>query len=140
MNNPNADYSTLLDKRKEVFYTIYESAMTKLANEHEFPAALQEQLRAKRNFGLIKYGERAFQASIENAVASPVAAHLGDEIVDAFNYALHGGYIANMMMDDVLCASYEKMVDSLLNVLSALREVRNNLPNADEKEALKWTE
>jgi len=139
-DNPNADYDTLLDEKKAVFPSMYEEAMAQLADDYDFPHALQERLIAKRAFGLKKYGERAFQASIENAVASPVAAHLGDELVDAFNYALHGYYIANMTMDDPLRKSYDKMIGALLDVLAVLTEVRGVVQSADEKEALAWTE
>lgn len=139
-DNPNANYDTLLDNKKIAFPAIYEMAMSRLAQEHEFPLALQSKLKSKRDFGLEKYGERAFQASIENAIASPVAAHLGDELVDAFNYALHGYYVANMALDDQLCKAYEKVINALLDVLSALEEVRAHISNVDEKEALQWIE
>lgn len=139
-DNPNADYNTLLDEGKIQFPLVYENAMTKLAGVYDLPFSLQEQLTAKRAFGLDKYGERAFQSTFENAMASPVGAHLGDEIVDAFNYALHGHYIAGINMNSQLQSAYEKTIHALLDVLSALKQVRGVLSNEEEREALRWTE
>lgn len=138
-DNPNADYDTILDSSKKAFADVYDEVMTKIAKEFQLPVALQEQLSAKRAFGLEKYGERAFQSTIENAIASPVAAHLGDEIVDAFNYALHGFYISNMLMVHERRKAYENVLNSLVDVIVGLHKLHEVLEEGDEKEALKWT-
>ena len=137
--NPNADYDTLLDTQKSVFPDIYEKAMNHLASEYELSTELQELLSKKRAFGLEKYGARAFQSSIENAVASPVAAHLGDEIIDAFNYALHGYYIANMQFREREAQSFSRVIDSLVTLVASLSDLQSSLEDEKQKEALSWT-
>lgn len=138
--NPNADYDYLLDTKKREFSTIYEAAMARLAADYELPERLRELLEKKRMFGLEKYGERAFQSSVENAVASPVAAHLGDEIIDAFNYAMHGFYIANMQLRDVEAKGYSRVIDGLMSVVEDLSNLQRTLEDEEQREALRWTQ
>lgn len=139
-DNPNADYNNLLDSNKESFPSVYERAMEALSVQFGLPVSLQEHLVRKRAFGLEKYGERAFQSTFENAVASPVGAHLGDELIDAFNYALHGCYIARINCDPTLENAYKDTLHSLIDVITSLRKVRENLSDTEEMEALAWTE
>lgn len=137
--NPNANYDHILDTGKKSFPVVYEEAMETLASQFELESGLREMLRKKRAFGLEKYGERAFQSTFENAISSPVAAHLGDELIDAFNYALHGYYIANMQLRSVEAKRYERIIDALRDVLLHLASLREALTNELQQEALEWT-
>ena len=137
--NPNADYNELFDSAKQIFPDIYEQAMDSLAKEFYLPTGLAEKLKKKRAFGLEKYGERAFQSTFENAMSSPVAAHLGDEIVDAYNYALHGYYVAKIRLHEEEATHYSLIIESLNDVVEKIDSLRNELSNVAEKNALDWT-
>jgi hypothetical protein len=136
--NPNADYSNILDSTKKTFPAIYDSSLAAIARTFHLSEELQQKLAEKRAFGLQKYGDRAFQSSIENAAASPAAAHLGDEIVDAYNYTLHGYYISNLEMNEERRRAYERVFSALSEVSYALELLAKALPDGEEKDSLKW--
>lgn len=56
-------------------------------------------LLKKREFGVIKYGEKSFQGSKENAMSVDMIAHAKDELVDYINYTLHKIYQATINAD-----------------------------------------
>jgi hypothetical protein len=141
METPNADYNTLMDETKEAIKTFpehYDGWMTKLAEASGLNEDIQKQLKAKRDFGLKKYGERAFQSTFENAISSPVGAHLGDELVDALNYALHGLWISLTSGEAERAYWYERLLEKLVDTVDVLAGLRSFLAPGEEK-ALLWT-
>lgn len=136
--NPNADYSKLFDDAKKTFPEVYEQAMDQIAERLHMHEGLVAMLKQKRAFGLEKYGERAFQSTFENAISSPVAAHLGDEVIDAFNYAMHGYYIATVRMRQQEAESYLKIIEALNNVVTQIIELTNTMADRTEADVLKW--
>lgn len=139
-DNPNANYDEILDGNHSVFPSVYDDVMEQVGSHFGLPKELREILDKKRKFGLEKYGERAFQSSFENAVASPVAAHLGDEIVDAFNYALHGYYIASVTMNNHQVAAYANIIQALKKVALYMEDLSKILPDGPQREQIRWVE
>ncbi len=83
------NYKAMMEKNKKSFPEIYEQAMENYNQLFNIWPVLKEKLVQKRQFGLKKYGEIAFQSNFDNAMSAPAAIHLEEEIIDAFNYILH---------------------------------------------------
>jgi len=127
-----------MDAKTTTFPEQYEKAMDKINKEFRIPPGIAEHLKKKRLFGLDKYKERAFQSSYENAMSSPVAAHLGDELIDAINYAMHGYYIGVMDMDEKRKELYADLIGNVKNTIVTLKDLHRILPEGVEKDALTW--
>ena len=138
METPNADYNALMDKKGGLtFPQRYDAILERMATELKVRPSVRIQLRAKRDFGLQKYGERAFQSNFENAITSPVGAHLGDELVDAYNYALHGLWAANtngQLEKASACRTIIKNLNALIRSLTTLKYTLD----PEEQDALAW--
>ena len=143
MANTNADYNKLMDEKGNIqFPKLYDEAMDKIGKEMQLPPELLSKLYEKRNFGLEKYGDRAFQSSLQNTLTSPAVAHLGDEIIDAFNYAMHNYYVCAMRMDDEGAGIFKGIVNRLGALSATLRDARDHIKESDPEQAksLDWTE
>lgn len=115
----HADYSKIIATTKKPFIDIYEELMTQYANEYNISESIQEKLKAKRAFGLKKYGADSFQSNFENAMASPVGIHLEEELIDAFNYTLHMRFVAGIL-DPQRLGSITRIMNALLIAINTL--------------------
>lgn len=91
----HVDYTTIMNSATIDFPSMYEVVIGRFFDEkvgektHPMTDELCEKLKAKRDFGLKKYGEHSFQSSFQNAMTSPVLDHLEEELLDSINYLLH---------------------------------------------------
>lgn len=82
--------------KKKTFNEAYEELIKEYSDEWGFSEELQAKLKAKRDFGVEKYGEYSFQNSFENAITVPIYDHLNEELIDALNYCLHARFVAGL--------------------------------------------
>jgi hypothetical protein len=138
MDSPNADYNALMDLKKDTpFSARYDIWMTTLAQQNGINTSVQAKLKEKREFGLQKYGERAFQSNFDNAISSPVGAHLGDELVDTYNYSLHGLWVGYTSGDAKRVEVYQRILSDLNQLMISVAALRELL-SPEEAEALAW--
>lgn len=88
---------------------------------HASVSRLYDDLSKKRAFGEKKYGDRSFQASLENLLTCPVEKHLEEEVIDAINYVLALIYINGIIWDEDRKELYEDIAEDLLGVYMKLR-------------------
>jgi len=89
MSDVHVDRAAIMDSATVGFPELYEIAIRKIENRFDIPSDVKEKLHAKREFGIQKYGERSFQSSLTNAMATPCFDDLLEELIDSINYALH---------------------------------------------------
>lgn len=108
------DRETLMNKQLQKFPELYEIVIRKLEIEKGIPFDLREKLHAKRKFGVEKYGDKSFQGSLENALATPSYEDLKEEVIDAINYTL------NICFQNIFRTEHDpdalKILESLLSV------------------------
>lgn len=92
-NSVHLDREKLMaEKAKSTLFPVsYENAVYNIAITAGIPKTsnLMKKLKAKREFGFKKYGEKSFQGSFENAISTPSDLDLLEELVDVLNYSLH---------------------------------------------------
>ena len=124
----HVDYTTIMDGTKVEFPALYELAITKLfvdgVGEHP---ELQAKLKAKRDFGLKKYGEYSFQGTFERAIASPVFAHLKEEILDSINYLLHIKF--QLLFSSIELDFPDKTLGCLVDIYNELSTITSGVVN-----------
>lgn len=94
------DYKKEMNENKQSFFEFYSERMKDLEKTLLIPEEVSDILQEKRDFGHEKYGEFSFQTNFENAVSSPTAEHLREELIDAMNYALHEIYKTSLFLKD----------------------------------------
>lgn len=91
------EYRKIMDaSKKKTFNEAYEELIEQYSKDWDISPELQAKLKAKRDFGLEKYGEYSFQGSFENAITVPIYEHLDEELIDALNYCLHARFVAGL--------------------------------------------
>jgi len=120
------DYKTIMDEAKKEFSfpEIYENAMNSKEADYSIDVKLKTILHDKREFGLKKYGEHSFQATLENCMTSPTIEHAKEELIDTINYLLHEQY-----KNDILCKPNDKIKTILKNVIGMYYELDKLIPH-----------
>lgn len=111
------EYRKVMDAtKKKTFNEAYEELIKEYSDDWGFSEELQAKLKAKRDFGVEKYGEYSFQSSFENAITVPIYDHLNEELIDALNYCLHARFLAGLKDPKSLPSieSKAKIISSLL--------------------------
>ncbi len=83
------NYKEIMRNDKTTFAEYYEHSIKNIQNEFVSVDGIQTSLCEKRKMGLLKYGDKSFQASFENAMKSPTQEHALEELLDAINYMSH---------------------------------------------------
>ena len=136
---PNAEYTKIMDSKRLDFQELYKNNMEEIADLFDLGDSIKEILQKKRDFGLGKYGENSFQSTFENAMATPIAAHLGDEIIDALNYSMHGYMTSLIALDTRKAKAYEEIASKIRSIVYDLNKLKLENISDGEREALNWT-
>lgn len=127
MSNVHADYSQIIETTKKSFPETYEELMVQYEKEYMMSPWLQKKLAEKRTFGLNKYGKDSFQSNFENAMASPVAIHLEEELIDSFNYALHLKFVYGLK-DQKMLTRVDTIIRCLTLALAEQSAISKGVP------------
>jgi hypothetical protein len=128
------DYKTIMDSAEVDFPAMYEVAISRILEEAGegkggISPTLCEKLKAKRDFGLKKYGEHSFQGNFKNAMTSPVFDHLEEEILDSINYLLH---IKFQLLFSTIATSFPNTaLKQLIEMYEQLKSVQRNILGQD---------
>jgi hypothetical protein len=121
-DNIHLDREAIMDGASIDFPAAYDAAITKIINRQENASDyLKEKLKAKRDFGFKKYGERSFQGSFLNAMTSPSFEDLEEELIDAINYLLHIQF--QLFFKEPLPTSFPER--ALLQLIELHKELKN---------------
>lgn len=133
MGHGTIDYPKLYDKAAHRFLTNLVHIASDRAPESYQKSQLVDKARAKRNFGLEKYGKDSFQSSLENTLNSPIVEHLEDELIDMLNYLHHIHYRYNLTGQlsgrlyvhfSDMASSLQEFVDAFVGFKDQLKELR----------------
>jgi hypothetical protein len=121
------DFKDKMDDAGNVFSfpELYENAMFSIFTDFTLGDAeldsLCNILKQRRDFGLEKYKEYAFQRSIERCYSAPAVEHAIEEILDAMNYILHAAY-QQMLKGNPISKNglYGNVLENLLKCYKAL--------------------
>lgn len=117
------EYRKVMDaSKKKTFNEAYEELIKEYSDHWGLSEELQAKLKAKRDFGVEKYGEYSFQSSFENAITVPIYDHLNEELIDALNYCLHARFVAGLKNPQDL-PSIEQKAMAIRNLLSDPTEI-----------------
>ena len=127
----HVDYQTIMNSAEIDFPAMYEVAIGRILDATgPVPGNLYEKLKAKRDFGLKKYGEHSFQGNFKNAMTSPVFDHLEEEILDSINYLLH---IKFQLLFSTIPTSFPDIaLDSMIEMWTQLKSVQQNYLGQDD--------
>ena len=122
----HVDREKIMSAAKVDFHERYEVAISNLIdNIGGFSETLRNKLKAKRDFGFQKYGERSFQGSFENAMSTPSYDDLEEELIDAINYLLHIRF--KLLFSDPTYSEFS------YNTLKQLTVIYNELKQVQQK-------
>jgi hypothetical protein len=120
----HVDYKSIMDSMEIDFPAMYEIAIGRLLDDAgvEVSTELQDKLKAKRDFGLKKYGEHSFQGSFKHAMTSPVFNHLEEEVLDSINYLLHIKF--QLLFSTIPTSFPERALTQMIDMYNQLRQVQ----------------
>lgn len=130
----HVDYKTIMESTEVDFPAMYEVAVSRILNEAGrgkggISTMLYDKLKAKRDFGLKKYGEHSFQGNFKNAMTSPVFNHLEEEILDSINYLLHIKF--QLMFSTIATQFPDTALDRLIEMYEQLKDVQQAILGQD---------
>ena len=126
----HVDYKSIMDSAEIDFPAMYEVAIGRILDAVPGGASTElcDKLKAKRDFGLKKYGEHSFQGNFKNAMTSPVFNHLEEEILDSINYLLHIKF--QLLFSTIPTLFPDKALNQLVEMYGELHSIRMNLLDA----------
>lgn len=128
-DNIHVDREKIMSAAKVDFHEKYEVAISNLIDDlGGFSDVLRGKLKAKRDFGFQKYGERSFQGSFENAMSTPSYDDLEEELIDAINYLLHIRFKL-LFSDPTYSAFSYDTLKQLTKIYDELKQVQQKVAN-----------
>ena len=110
------DYVEIMSELPQTYNEYYECLLKKIFIEamgsNIDKEKVLEELKAKRDAGLKKYGELSFQNSFVNSMNSPTLGHAKEELLDAMNYIAHEVFKSKIL--------YPKNTNELIIILHEL--------------------
>ena len=130
----HVDYKTIMESAEVDFPAMYEVAVGRILDEAGkgrggISTTLYDKLKAKRDFGLKKYGEHSFQGNFKNAMTSPVFSHLEEEILDSINYLLHIKF--QLLFSTIATQFPDTALSQLIDMYEQLKSVQRNVLGQD---------
>jgi hypothetical protein len=102
-------------KKDVSFAEVYEHAMSQILMDAQCSETADKELKRRRDFGLKKYEDFAFQSNFKNCMTAPAIGHMKEEILDAINYCLHYIYQGDLLGYSNECT--EDMNQDLLTLI-----------------------
>lgn len=116
------DYKKIMDGEEFSYNKLYEKSVTNIEDEFSLDSEIKEKLLEKRKFGIEKYKEYSFQASLENSMKVPTLLHAEEEMVDLLNYLLHEYFKNSVRCDEKSLNSIAKLIEEAYNLYCHLKE------------------
>jgi len=116
------DYKKIMDGEDFSYNKLYEKSVTNIEDSFSLNDEIKEKLFEKRKFGIEKYKEYSFQASLENSMKVPTLLHAEEEMVDLLNYLLHEYFKYSVKCDEKSLNSIAKLIEEAYDLYCHLKE------------------